>query len=295
MTKALKRAAVAAALLALTACGGSADPAPAPTRADDRFYDRYVALGDSYTAAPLVGASSVDDPCIQSDVDYPHLLARYLGATLIDQSCTGADLSNVVGRQLRLDDEAAPPQIEAVTAQTDLVTVGIGGNPAAAHAWFEICPALRDGDPEGSPCRDHFREEGGGTDALARVLRKQRKQLVTVLTEIRERAPEARVFVVGYPAIFPEKGHCPKRLTLAKGDVAYARATLHRLNDHLEHAAEKTGAEYVDVYAATVGHDICSDDPWIQGRKSEVGVGLAYHPKAEEQRAVADLLLRQLR
>lgn len=294
MTKAFSRAVVTAALLALTACGGSATPSPSPTSADDRFYDQYVALGDSYTAAPLVGASSVDDPCIRSDVDYPHLLARYLGANLLDRSCTGADLSNLVGGQL-LDGAKVPPQLASVTAQTDLVTVGIGGNPAAAQAWFQICPALGDTDPEGAPCRDHFVEEGGGTDAIAVVLRKERKQLVTVLEAIRERAPEARVLVIGYPAIFPAKGHCPKRLALAKGDVAYARETLQRLNHNLEQAAKQADAEYVDVYAATQGHDICSADPWIQGKKSTVGVALANHPRAEEQRAVADLLLHLLR
>lgn len=293
MSKALSRAVLAVAALALTACGGASKPAPSPTTAD-RFYDQYVALGDSYTAAPLVGASSVDDPCVRSDVDYPRLLARYLGASVLDRSCTGADLSNLVGRQL-LKGTKAEPQLASVTPQTDLVTVGIGGNPAAAQAWFEVCPALREDDPDGAPCREHFREEGDGTDAIARILRGERKQLVTVLRTIHERAPQARVFVIGYPAIFPEKGHCPDRLTLAKGDVSYARETLRLLNRQLELAAQKADAEYVDVYAATRGHDICSDDPWIQGPKSEVGVALAFHPRAQEQRAVADLLLRRLR
>lgn len=295
MTKALSRVAAAAAVLVLSACGGSEKPAPSATAVDTRFYDQYVALGDSYTAAPLVGSSGLDDPCLRSGVNYPHLLARYLGATLFDRSCTGADISNLVGRQLLLDKSKAPPQLEAVTAQTDLVTVGIGGNPAAAQAWSQTCPALRESDPEGSPCREHFLEEGEGTDLIAKVLRTERRQLVATLKAILKRAPQARVLVIGYPTIFPDKGQCPRRLALAKGDVGYARETLDRLNHNLEQAAEKAGVEYVDVYAATRGHDICSDEPWIQGRRNDAGVALAYHPRAEEQQAVADLLLRKLR
>lgn len=295
MTKALSRAAVAAAVLVLAACGGSGKPAPSQTGAVSRFYDQYVALGDSFTAAPLVGATGLDDPCLRSGVNYPHRLARVLSATLFDRSCTGADISNLVGGQRLLDDAEAPPQLDAVTAGTDLVTVGIGGNPTAAQAWSQICPALRASDPDGAPCREHFLEEGDGADLIAKVLRKERRQLVTVLKAVRERAPEARVLVIGYPAIFPEKGHCPERLALAKGDVGYARTTLDRLNRNLEQAAEKAGVEYVDVYAATRGHDICSDDPWVQGRANDAGVALAYHPRAEEQQAVADLLLRLLR
>jgi hypothetical protein len=180
--------------------------------------------------------------------------------------------------------------------RTDLITVGIGGNPAAAQAWFDICPALRADDPHGSPCRDHFLAAGeGGEDAVTRIVREERHQLLALLKVLHRRAPEARVLLVGYPAIFPEKGQCPGNLTLADGDVTYARETLHRLNALLEQVASKSHAEYVDVYAATHGHDICSAEPWIQGRKHELGVALAYHPHAEEQRVVAHLLLRRLR
>ena len=56
-------------------------------------------------------------------------------------------------------------------------------------------------------------------------------------------------------------------------------------------AAKQTGAEFVDMYAASDGHDICSDDPWVNGRKTEPGTALAYHPLAVEQQAVADLVL----
>jgi lysophospholipase L1-like esterase len=307
MSRALCRTAAAGVVLSLAACGGAQPPTPSTDHADEPHpsasaspteghrYRQYVALGDSYTAAPFVTTASAKNPCVRSAANYPHLLARALGVRLADRSCTGADIPDLTGGQLLRTGRAAP-QVEAVTARTDLVTVSIGGNPAAAQAWFDICPTLRDEDPHGSPCRDHFREvSGGGTDAVTRIVRDERRQLAALLTELRRRAPRARVLVVGYPAIFPEKGRCPEDLTLADGDVAYARATLHRLNALLRRSAAEAGAEYVDVYAATRGHDICSAAPWIQGRDDQLGVALAYHPRADEQRAVADLLLERLK
>jgi hypothetical protein len=188
---------------------------------------------------------------------------------------------------------AVPPQLEAVSPRTDLVTFGMGANPAASQAWFTTCPELRAANPEGTPCRDHFRE--GGKDEIVKLLRQGRKQNVAALQAIRKLAPEARILVIGYPAIFPEKGDCPDRLELTPGDLEYAAQILTMLNKTLRKAAEDADVEYLDVYAATKGHDICAEDPWIQGKKPEPGVAVAYHPRAAEQRAVADLVIRHLR
>ena len=56
-------------------------------------------------------------------------------------------------------------------------------------------------------------------------------------------------------------------------------------------AAKQTGADLVDLYAASAGHDICAADPWVNGHRAEPGTALAYHPLAVEQQAVADLVL----
>ena len=46
--------------------------------------------------------------------------------------------------------------------------------------------------------------------------------------------------------------------------------------------------------AASEGHEICSDDPWVNGRQTDQGRALAYHPFAEGQEAVADVVLELL-
>lgn len=285
------RVAVAATLVSLTACGG-ATPGPQPSANDRRYYDQYVAVGDTYTAAPAVGTVSIDDVCVRSGINYPHLIARSLGSSLDDVSCTNAEVASLQDPQV-VDQTTFPAQLDAVGPRTDLVTVGMGAAPAAIGAWFQTCPSLHDQDPTGSPCRDHFRHDDG--DEVVTILRNGRKQLTASLKAIHKKAPEARVIVIGYPAIFPAKGDCPDAINLTPDDMRYAHSGLLYLNKTLKQAAAKGGAEFIDTYAATKGHDICAADPWIQGKKEELGVALSYSPHAEEQRAVADLVIRLLR
>ena len=63
----------------------------------------------------------------------------------------------------------------------------------------------------------------------------------------------------------------------------------------LRFAAEETGSTYVDVWAASQGHDICSEDPWVNGAVTDQQRAAAYHPFAEEQAAVADLVVDAFR
>jgi hypothetical protein len=100
------------------------------------------------------------------------------------------------------------------------------------------------------------------------------------------------VVVVGYPQIVPASGTCPE-LPLARGDYAYGRQINKGLADAVRVGARKADA-YVDVFAASAGHDICADDPWINGIQTDPARALAFHPFAAEQRAVADLVLDAL-
>jgi hypothetical protein len=62
-----------------------------PTSAQEQV-SRYAALGDSFTAGPLI-PNQLNDPigCLRSDHNYPHLVAAALGvAEFRDASCAGA-------------------------------------------------------------------------------------------------------------------------------------------------------------------------------------------------------------
>ena len=95
---------------------------------------------------------------------------------------------------------------------------------------------------------------------------------------MRDRAPDADVYVVGYPRLLPETGSCAAA-GLTAGDAAWARGIEALLNRSVRAAAEDVGATYVDLYPASRGHDICAGrDAWVNGRRLRLGVALSYHP-----------------
>ncbi len=63
------------------------------------------------------------------------------------------------------------------------------------------------------------------------------------------------------------------------------------LDRALRGAAKDSGADFVDVWKASRGHDICSSDPWVNGAVTDRGRAAAFHPFAAEQEAVAGLVL----
>jgi lysophospholipase L1-like esterase len=283
--------------LLLAGCGSDPESAPPPGPAETTGspaaapteYDEYVALGDSYTAAPLVPPTDTSNACLRSGVNYPALVAEGMpGTELTDVSCSGAATENMTTPQRGMTG-AVPPQFDALRRGTDLVTIGLGGNDGGLFgSVLGDCTKLASSDPTGSPCTRRFESRTEAT------LDEIRSNLADVVAGVQERAPQARILLLGYPQIVPESGSCDD-LPLAEGDYAFARQVNEDLNDAVEEAAGDTDAEFVDVWEPSEGHDICGDEPWINGRVTSAQRALAYHPLAVEQRAVADLVLDALR
>jgi lysophospholipase L1-like esterase len=272
-----------ATALALAGCTSEmsdlADAAPPPI-------GRYVALGDSFTAGPLVPTTDVADGCFRSDGNYPSLVADRLDVDrLVDVSCSGADTQDLTGRQHTVGAASVRPQLTALTPGTDLVTLGIGGNDFGVFGTL-VRSCTRSGrSDDRAPCAQ-------GADLLPRLDRTE-ERVVEALREIERRAPDARVLLVGYLRLAPEEGRCPQ-LPFTRADYAYADRVTRALNEALAGAAERTGVEFVDMYAASEGHDICADEPWVNGVQTDRNAALAYHPFAEGMAAVADELVQRL-
>ncbi|MGN6252124.1 MAG: SGNH/GDSL hydrolase family protein [Marmoricola sp.] len=250
----------------------------------------YVALGDSYTAAPFVPDTDMSSSCLQSSSNYPHQLAAALGADLTDRSCSGAKTTDMTATQ----PGSAGPQFDALGPDTDLVTVSIGGNDFDVFSTLiGACSAAHAAHPQATaPCRKA--ERSHGRDRLLAAVARTSKRDAAVLRRIRVLAPNARVVVVGYPELAPRRGTCPDLLPFAPGDYRYANQVGMRLNQALRHAAAVTHAAYIDVFRASKGHDICSADPWVNGQHFDPSRALQYHPFLNEQTAVAKLIERRL-
>jgi lysophospholipase L1-like esterase len=288
-------AALAAALL-LGACSSAADSVDSlddlDRRAEDLAqpppvgFERYVALGDSFTAAPLVPTTDLADGCFRSDSNYPSIVAEQLDvAELVDVSCSGAETRDLTRRQPTVRDATVAPQLAALDRDTDLVTLGIGGNDFDLfHTLVATCTKAGREDPTGSPCADELGQRG--VDLVART-DEISDRVAQAVDRVRRRAPEATVVLVGYLRLAPAEGRC-RDLPFARGDYEYGAEVSEALNEALERAARRTGVEFVDMHAVSEGHDVCSDEPWVNGHRTVEGEALAYHPFAEGMEAVAD-------
>ncbi len=285
--------ALAVALLAACTASPAQQPAAPDTPAAPQALPavetvRYVALGDSYTSGPFVPTTDVADGCFRSNGNYPSLLAERLDAEVfVDVSCAGAQTVHLRRPQRTVTAARVPAQLRAVTPETTLVTVGIGGNDFDLFARLtETCVSLRDSDPTGSPCRAQL-DRGEGVPAVLDGIGRNVEQ---VLTRVRTRAPQARVVLVGYPRLAPATGTCPRRLPYADGDVAFGDEVQRALDTALRGAARRAGVEYLDMLAASRGHDVCSEAPYVQGVRTDRTAALAFHPRPRGMRAVADRL-----
>lgn len=301
-----------AAACVLTACSGSTgasgsdpgsdsgsasgtDPGSAPSSTSSgpdqgAGVDSYVALGDSYTTAPYVPVTDLAGGCLRSTGNYPALLADQLGAELTDVSCSGADTEDLTGRQAVAGGRGSvPPQLDAVRRDTDLVTVGIGGNDEQLFGTLVQQCLGPDFGPT-ARCAELERSSGEVREVIARTGRR----VTGVLRQVQRAAPDAQVVLVGYPRLVdPERG-CAA-FPLGAAELPRLSELERLLATTLRSAADRAGTGFADLYAASVGHEICSADPWVNGTRTDPQRALAFHPFAVEQEAAATRVLRVLR
>ncbi|SHJ94684.1 GDSL-like Lipase/Acylhydrolase family protein [Pseudonocardia thermophila] len=256
---------------------------------------RYVALGDSFTAAPLVPVQhGVPFGCFRSDSNYPSHVAKQLGkAKYRDVSCSGATTENMTSPQ-QVADGANPPQFDALGPDVSLVTLTIGGNDVGFAGIIEECVVRSPLDPHGSACKDYY--TAGGKDQLAERIKKAAPKIAATLRGIAERAPSATIAILGYPAILPDKGPgCFPIVPFSPGDVAYLRETEKRLNAMIEEQAHKAGVIFVDTYTPSIGHDACQEPgvKWIEGLVPTAAAA-PFHPNDLGTKGMAEAALAAL-
>jgi lysophospholipase L1-like esterase len=280
-----RRHPILAGSLLLGACATTSQPGPDPIRAGQA----YVAMGSSFAAGPGIAPAAEPSParCGRSAANYAHLVAARLGLKLTDVSCSGATTAHLLGPWNEL-----PPQLDALTAETRLVTVTIGGNDvgyigslgAASCRSFASPPP---GTP-GGKCPDPPQVSAGDWTRLEANLRR-------IVAEARRRAPAARLVFVDYLSVLPAAGSCAK-VPLISAQADASRATAHRVAQITARVAAETGAEVLKATELSQGHDACSADSWVNGFPLPGGPSfIPYHPNARGMAAIADALERRLR
>jgi lysophospholipase L1-like esterase len=256
------RSTVRSTLITLFAAAAATVAAALPASADPSALaaGKYVALGDSYSSGTGAGSYGSSGSCKRSSNSYPQLWANANApSSFAFVACSGAVTSDVLNNQ-----------VSAVTSDTSLVTISIGGNDAGFASVMTDCNLGSD-----STCvsRNQQAQNFARTTLPAR--------LDNVYTQIRNRAPGARVVVLGYPHIYQLGGSCWIGLSETK------RAAINTSSDVLAEVirgrASAFGFTFVDARPAFAGHEICaSGTRWINSVSWPVDE--SYHPNAAGHR-----------
>lgn len=265
--------ALAAALLLAAAASAAQPPALAAGA-------NYVALGSSFAAGP--GIAQQQTSCGRSDHNYPHLVAKALGLALTDVSCSGATTDNI----LSVPQGEAAPQLTALSADTALVTLTIGGNDIRYSASTGACSGARSADR----CTAQLDQQ-----AIATAVEQLPARLAAVIDAIHSRSPRATIVVVPYPRVIPLRPQRCDALGLTDDDADYLAMLGQQLEDALVSVASSHGALLADAYALSAEHGPCSAEAvrWINGAKV-TSSGATFHPTALAHEAMAQLVITAL-
>lgn len=209
-------------------------------------YKTIVAMGDSFTSGegnpPFITGTDTDtvNECHRSLNAYPEKVASDLGAIVVNVACSRGTPYNMATGQWN-----EGSQYDALSAETDMVTITIGGNTIDLAYWLSEC--------QNTPCVP-------GTQPFESVLQQlqspeQDELVASVYEEIAKRAPNADIYAVGYPTPVRRGGICQ----LALGDNAYAiEEVVEQLNQSTARVVAASNNPRLRYVAPPEDSSVCS-------------------------------------
>ncbi|MFJ8041914.1 SGNH/GDSL hydrolase family protein [Kitasatospora sp. NPDC096147] len=221
---------------------------------------RYVALGDSYSSGVGAGSyTSESGGCKRSTNAYPYLWKNANApASFSFLACSGARTGDVLANQLG-----------TLNSSTTLVSITIGGNDAGFASTMQTCVL----NSESSCLTAVNNAKAYATGTLP-------GKLDQVYSQIRSKAPNAKVVVIGYPRLYKVGGDC----VFGIGDTKRAaiNGAADTLDDVISKRAANAGFTYRDVRGLFTTHEICgTGTTWLNS--TVLPVDESYHPKAAGQ------------
>jgi hypothetical protein len=248
-------------LLAMTSAAvtESSAQSPAALSVANLHRPNLVVLGDSFAAGvgnePYIAGT--ETTCKRSESAYGPQLDRW---GLVDLqafvACSGATTEQVWG-----PGRDGVVQIDSITADTDLVTIGALGNNFHFGDISALC-ILADCSRDKDLVPPDLGPPAGITvgQVLDSIPLLAPGQLDTLYQAIKGKLrPGAKVLVVEYAAPFPRTGSavgplCPY---MTADELAVAQQFTDSLNTQLRIAAAKYGFRYVSTSTLFRGHDVC--------------------------------------
>ena len=242
---------------------------------------KYVSLGSSFAAGP--GIDRQLGSCGRSDNNYANIVARALNLDLTVASCNGATIDNI----LTVPQGDNPLQLDAVTSDTALVTVTIGGNDIRYTASTFACS----GAPASDRCTANLDQV-----AINAALDQLPAKLSGMFDAIKAKAPNATIVLVAYPRVFPEDAVNCSELSLSANDTNYLAELGRKLEQAFVNSTANGQALIADAYVGARGHGPCAATAsarWVNG-ETIMSSGIRYHPTAVGHAVMARLVLEVL-
>jgi lysophospholipase L1-like esterase len=222
----------------------------------------YAALGDSYSSGLGAGSYiSSSGSCDRSTKAYPEQWADANSpASFVSVACAGATTADVINSQ-----------VSALSAGTTLVSITIGGNDAGFSSVMETCVLSST-----STCLSAV------AAAKAFAATQLPARLASTLQAIRQRAPNARIVLLGYPDLYDlsKSGTC---IGLSSKDRTALNSGADALDSALSAAAQGSqNTVFADVRLQFAGHEICDSGSWLHS-VDILAISSSYHPTASGQ------------
>jgi hypothetical protein len=265
----------------------------APTGAG-AAYGRYVSFGDSSSTGSGLGTQKPDSLqyCYQTDYGYPTIVANALGvADFVPRNCSGAWMNDLTTTQDYPTEGIpyAPPQFDSLNGNEQIASLSMGDNDEDGFANVQTCFQDPPGNPAATPCRNAFVH--GGVNQLVENTKTMGYDLGLAIDRFYELAPDATLFIVGYPRLTPPDGaDCWGRTNISPGDAPVVDAWQQAVAAQQQAAAAAHGAVYVDMYEYSAGHDGCQPDAADRWSNPDIltgPTGWSNHPTLAGEQAMA--------
>lgn len=249
----------------------------------------YVALGDSFSSGQgIPGPNGFISPsntngCHRSEKAYSILLDQDPVLDLNLQSfraCSGATTQSLIEGM-----NGEPGQLDSLSPETDVVTLSIGGNDIDFAGGMTACTLTTDTQV----CEDTLSVVNSAAHAPW-----FRVRLENTYAAVRAAAPNAQVYITGYPEIMgrPNEVHCDWSLlhAMTLPEKVLVDDIGETLNTVIAEEAIQAGFTFVPLAEVFENHTPCSTEPFINGanRSHEE---YSYHPNADGAQAIYEKLL----
>ena len=230
------------------------------------------------------------DACSRSYENFAGKISRALEvAEFTDVSCSAARAENIIDTP-QLIPNYWPVQLDAVHPDTDLITISIGGNDSNSIFLGPLCVAPGPGTDRG--CRYDPLANSVAQSGIDRAA----GELDRILTAVTQRAPNARIYLIGEGGMISSRG-CWPNIPFSRRRRSLVHGLFRALQHEVRRGRPRHGVRTVDIAAASIagGHDACAsaDQRWFEGLFSE-STAQRLHFTEAGMTAVADLVVADL-